>query len=66
MAIMIFGSFSLYNDPDFDLEAYALQPYIRSISKIRIIRLKTVSQGAYHLTDERLLYINEKMKELFF
>lgn len=52
--------------PDSDLEAYALVQCIKSISKIRIIRPKTVSQGVYHLSDEQMSRIDEKMKELFF
>jgi len=51
--------------PDSDSEAYALVGGIRSISKIRIIRPKTVSQGVYRLTDEQMTSINDKMKELY-
>lgn len=52
--------------PDSDLEAYALVQCIRSISKIRIIRPKTVSQGVYRLTDGQMSAIDEKMKQLYF
>ena len=52
--------------PGSDLEAYALIHCIRSISKIRIIRPKAVSQGVYRLSDEQMRDIDEKMKELFF
>ena len=51
--------------PHSDLEAYALVQCIRSISKIRIIRPKTVSQGVYRLTDEQMSGIDDKMKELY-
>jgi len=51
--------------PHSDLEAYALVQCIRSISKIRIIRPKTVSQGVYRLTDEQMSWIDDKMKELY-
>ena len=52
--------------PGSDLEAYALTHCIRSISKIRIIRPKNVSQGVYRLSDEQMYAIDAKMKELFF
>lgn len=52
--------------PGSDLEGYALVNSIRSISKIRIIRPKAVSQGVYRLTDEQMIMIDSKMKELFF
>jgi len=47
-------------------ETYALVQCIRSISKIRIIRPKAVSQGVYRLTDEQMSDIDDKMRELFF
>jgi len=52
--------------PESELEAYALVLCIRNISKIRIIRPKTVSQGVYRLSEEQMSVIDEKMKELFF
>lgn len=51
--------------PDSNLEAYALVKCIRSISKIRIIRPKNISQGVYRLTDEQMAGIDDKIRELY-